>query len=97
MITNVYIIRPTNDMNKFFELDPETGNWKWTTNLEDATMFQSAEKATEIKTQKLPVGVNAYIYEIPYSVAQPQARKKKSNKKTIKRKSKKTQKKKRGK
>lgn len=76
MISYVYIIRPKNNMNKFFILDPDTGNWDWTTNLEDATMFQTANSAESVITQKL-AGEDAYVYEIPYSVAQPQSRKKK--------------------
>jgi hypothetical protein len=78
MITYVYIIRTRNNMNNFFEIDPDTGNWDWIKNLENATMFQTADKATAVQLQKIPPEDNAYIYEIPYSVAQPQSRKKKS-------------------
>jgi hypothetical protein len=77
MLTNVFIIRK--DMNKFFAMDPDTGNWNWTTTLEDATIFQKADQAETIKAQK-NLDMDTYIYEIPYSITQPQARKKKATK-----------------
>jgi hypothetical protein len=94
MITSVYIIRSKDSMNKFFELDPDTGNWDWTKNLESATIFQTPDKAAIMQTQKL-ANEDTYIYEIPYSIVQPQSRKKKSSK--TKPKSKRKTKSKRGK
>lgn len=77
MLTNVFIIRK--DMNKFFSMDPDTGNWNWTTNLEDATIFQKADQADAVKLQK-NLDLDSWVYEIPYSITQPQARKKKASK-----------------
>lgn len=88
MIEDVYIIRSTEDMNKFFKLDPDTGNWDWTRNLEEASIYKTPDKAEEIRTIKI-TNEQSYVYQIPYFIAQPQQRKKKINKKTsIKRKSK---------
>lgn len=94
MITYVYIIRSKDNMNKFFEIDPLTGNWDWTKDLEDATIFQTAIKAESMRLEKLK-DEDSYVYEIPYSIVQPQARKKKSSKKITRKKI--TSKKKRGK
>lgn len=77
MLTNVFIIRK--NMNKFFVMDPDTGNWDWTMNLEDATIFPTTEKAETAKIQK-NIDSDAWIYEIPYSVT-TQSRKKKSTSK----------------
>lgn len=67
-------------------MDPDTGNWDWTTNLEDATIFQKSDQAETTKIQK-SLDADSWIYEIPYSIVQPQARKKKSisKKRSIKR------------
>jgi len=84
MITDVYIIRSNESLNKFFELDADTGNWDWTTILENAMIFKTMNEAESmLLTKKL--NETAYIYQIPYSVIQP--RKKKSGKKPTKRKS----------
>lgn len=93
MITDVYIIRPKDNMNTFFEIDPDTGNWNWTNNLESATIFQTSEKAENMIAQKIP-NIGAYVYQIPYSIIQPQTRKKKTVKKVVKRKIKRVTKKK---
>lgn len=74
MIVDVFIIR--NGMNKFFTVDPETGNWDWTKNLEDATIYQTPDKAEEVKLQK-NLGDAAWVYQIPYSIVNPPQRKKK--------------------
>jgi len=78
MLTNVYIIRK--DLDKFFVLDPETDNWEWSKNLDDATIYATPSKAEETMMEK-KTGVTSYIYEIPYSISQPQQRKRKINKK----------------
>lgn len=78
MLTNVYIIRK--DLDKFFVLDPETDNWEWSKNLEDATIYATPAKAEESMMEK-KTGATSYVYEIPYSIAQPQQRRKKSSKK----------------
>jgi hypothetical protein len=81
MIEDVYIIRSSENMNKFFKLDPDTGNWEWTPNLEEASIYKTPDKAEQIKTAKITVE-QAYIYQIPYFIAQPQQRHK-NNKKSI--------------
>lgn len=78
MISNVYIIRAKDSMFKFFAIDPETGNWNWVNNLEDATVFQNSNVAESTRMQKTPT--DTYVYEIPFSIAKPQERKKKSSK-----------------
>jgi hypothetical protein len=78
MLTNVYIIRK--DLDKFFIIDPETDNWEWSKNLEDATIYATAAKAEESMMEK-KTGATSYVYEIPYSIAQPQQRKRKVTKK----------------
>lgn len=78
MLTNVYIIRK--DLDKFFVLDPETDNWEWSKNLDDATIYLTPTKAEETMMEK-KTGATSYVYEIPYSIAQPQQRKKR---KTVK-------------
>jgi hypothetical protein len=83
MIVDVFIIRK--DMNKFLLIDPETGNWDWTKNLEEATIYQTQEKAEEVKLQR-NLGDTAWVYQIPYSIVNPPQRKKKSLKIKSKRK-----------
>lgn len=80
MIEDVYIIRSTENMNKFFKLDPDTGNWDWTRNLEEASIYKTPDKAEQIRTSKI-TNEESYIYQIPYFIAQPQQRKKKITKK----------------
>lgn len=78
MLTNVYIIRK--DLDKFFVFDPENDNWEWSKNLDDATIYQTPTQAEEtIRTQK--TGIESYVYEIPYSITQPQPRRKRLSKK----------------
>ena len=79
MISYVYIIRSKDNMFKFFALNPDTGNWEWVSNLEDATIFQTANAAELIRTQKLSKE-DTYVYEIPFSIAKPQERKRKYTK-----------------
>jgi len=81
MIEDVYIIRSIEDMNKFFKLDPDTGNWDWTRNLEEASIYKTPDKAEQIRATKI-TNEPSYIYQIPYFIAQPQQRKKKINKKS---------------
>lgn len=76
MIVDVFIIRK--GMRDFLVVDPETDNWEWTQNLDDATVYKTQEKAEMDKLQK-KLGSDAWVYQIPYSVTQ--SRKKKSTKK----------------
>jgi hypothetical protein len=78
MIADVYIIRK--DMNKFFVLDPETDNWEWSSDLEEATIF-STPGAAELIIPQRKLGTDAYVYQLPYAIVQPQQRKKKMSKK----------------
>lgn len=78
MITQVYIIRK--DLNKFFSLDPETDNWEWSPNLEEATIYTTPDKAELIRSQR-KLGDDTYIYQMPYSMPEPQLRKRKQTKK----------------
>jgi hypothetical protein len=79
MIADVYIIRK--DMNKFFVLDPETDNWEWSSDLEEATIFSTPGTAELVIPQR-KLGADAYVYQLPYAIVQPQQRKKKTSKKT---------------
>jgi hypothetical protein len=78
MIADVYIIRK--DMNKFFVLDPDTDNWEWSTDLEEATIY-STPNAAELAIIQRKLGTDAYVYQLPYAIVQPQQRKKKTSKK----------------
>jgi hypothetical protein len=78
MIADVYIIRK--DLNKFFVLDPETDNWEWSPDLEEATIYSTPDAAELTLTQR-KLGNDAYIYQLPYAIVQPQQRKKKTSKK----------------
>jgi len=78
MITDVYIIRK--DMDKFFVLDSESDNWEWSKNLDEATIFSTPDKAQQVKLQR-KTGDDTYIYQMPYSITQPQQRKKRKSKK----------------
>jgi hypothetical protein len=81
MIIDVFIIRK--GMRDFLLVDPETNNWDWTQNLDDATIYQTQEKAELDKLQK-KLGTDAWVYQIPYSVTQ-QRKKKSTKKKPVKR------------
>lgn len=78
MMTEVYIIRK--GLDKFFMLDPESDNWTWETDIDDATIFLTPEKAEEIRIQRR-TGNDSYVYQMPYSIPTPQQRKKRSSKK----------------
>jgi len=80
MIVDVFIIRK--GMRDFLLVDPETDNWDWTQNLDDATIYKTQEKAEMDKLQKKLD--DAWIYRIPYSVTQ-QRKKKSTKKKPVKR------------
>jgi hypothetical protein len=81
MIKDVYIIRQ--GMYKFFEIDKDTGNWDWTKNLEDATVYATPNEAELIKEQK-SLDPDTWIYQMPYSIINPQRKKKPSKPKTRK-------------
>jgi len=63
MITNVYVIRK--NMDKFFVIDPDTGNWEWSMNLDDATIYDTSDEANSVKLQKR-TGEDSWIFEMPY-------------------------------
>ena len=83
MMTEVYIIRK--GLDKFFMLNPEADNWTWETDIDDATIFLTPEKAEETKLQR-KTGNDSYIYQMPYSIPTPQQRKRKIKGKPVKRK-----------
>jgi len=68
-------------MGEFLEIDPETGNWGWTKNLDDASIYQTQEEAEAIKLQR-NLGEDAWVYQMPKSVdvVAAQQRKKKIKK-----------------
>ena len=74
MITDVYIIRK--GLGEFFVLDPESDNWSWTPDIEEATIFLTPNKAEETIIKR-KTGSDTYVYQMPYSVLTPQQRKKK--------------------
>jgi hypothetical protein len=78
MMTEVYIIRK--GLDKFFMLNPEGDNWTWESDMDDATIFLTPEKAEEVRLQR-KTGNDSYVYQMPYSVPSPQQRKKKPYKK----------------
>jgi len=86
MIINVFIVR--HGMGEFLEIDPETGNWGWTKNLDDASIYQTQEEAEAIKLQR-NLGEDAWVYQMPKSVdvVAAQQRKKKIKKSKMVRKS----------
>ena len=83
MITDVYIIRK--GLGEFFVLDPESDNWSWTPDIEEATIFLTPNKAEETIVKR-KTGNDTYVYQIPYSVPTPQQRKRKIKGKPVKRK-----------
>lgn len=78
MITNVYIIRK--GLDSFFVLDPESDNWSWSPDIDEATIFTTPDKAESIRLTR-KTGADTYVYEMPYSIPTTQRRKKKSQKK----------------
>lgn len=87
MITNVYIIRK--GLDSFFVIDPESDNWSWSPDIEEATIFITPDKAESTRISR-KTGNDTYVYEMPYSVPTTQQRRKKITKKRIKRRIKKS-------
>jgi hypothetical protein len=73
MIVDVFIIR--NGMRDFLVIDPDTGNWDWSKNLEDATIYKTADEANVVKLQK-KLGDDAWVYQMPYSITQSRRKRK---------------------
>jgi hypothetical protein len=77
MMVDVYIIRK--GLDEFFVYNPDEDNWSWGSNIDDATIFSTPEKAEAIRVQK-KTGTESYVFKIPYFVPNVQQRKKKTYK-----------------